>query len=157
MNEELHVGSESESNSEIVIQDEETMFYGTDQGFYSSLYLNTAYANGLTDDDLTPISWEDYNAWFNPPAGKSSIWKDGKPIIVDAPPPDYLAINGAEAHRLKDSAMASIQVLVTKLNMGRTLNAAEKAKVNAVLDYCDAVDLVDLSVPSPDWPELQNT
>lgn len=147
----------SEQELEIAQREEPEQMYYAGNSFFSSLFIGTAYSNGFSDDDLTPISREDYDAWFNPPAGKISIWKDGKPIIVDAPPPDYLAINGAEAQRLKDGAMASIQVLVTKLNMGRTLTAAEKAKVNAVLNYCDAIDLVDLTVSNPDWPELPNT
>ena len=50
--------------------------------------------------------------------------------------------------------MSSVQVFITKINIGRTLTDAEKSKVNAVLDYCDAIDLVDLTVSNPDWPEL---
>ena len=141
----------------VQINEDEQMFYGTDQSFYSGLYLETAYANGQTNETLTPISKDDYDAWFNPPAGKYGSWVDGKPVLLDIPAPDYPAINGAKAQRLKDNAMASIQVLITKLNMGRTLTTVEKAKINAVLDYCDAVDEVDLTVANPTWPDLPNT
>ena len=37
--------------------------------------------------------------------------------------------------------MELIQVIVVKINMWRTLTDDEKAKVDFVLDYCDAVDL----------------
>lgn len=140
-----------------LVEDKDIIIYYAGEGFYRSDSIETAYANGFTDDDLTVISHEDYDAWFNPPAGKYGAWVDGKPVLLDVPPPDYPTINGIEAQRLKDSAMATIQVLIVKLNMGRTLTAAEKAKVNAVLDYCDAVDEVDLTVANPTWPELPKT
>lgn len=136
---------------------DEQMFYGTDKAFYSSWYLATAYHNGQTDATLTPISKADYDAWFNPPAGKYSDWVNGKPVLIDSPAPNYPSINGAKAQRLKDAAMASIQILVTKLNIGRTITPAEKAKINAVLDYCDAVDVVDITVSEPTWPKLPNS
>lgn len=140
----------------VQINEDEQMFYGNDKSFYSGLYLETAYANGQTNETLTHISKDDYDAWFNPPAGKHGAWVDGKPVLVDIPLPDYPTINGNEAQRLKDVAMSSVQVFITKLNIGRTLTAAEKAKVNAVLDYCDAVDEVDLTVANPTWPDLPN-
>lgn len=147
----------SEQELERAQREEPEQMYYAGNSFFSSWFIGTAYYNGFSDDDLTPISREDYDAWFNPPAGKYGAWVDGKPVLVDVPLPDYLTINGNEAQRLKDSAMSSVQVFVTKLNIGRTLTAAEKAKVNAVLDYCDAIDLVDLTVSNPEWPELPNT
>lgn len=147
----------SEQELERAQYEEPEQMYYAGNSFFSSWFIETAYSNGFTDDDLMPISREDYDAWFNPPAGKYGAWVDGKPVLVDIPLPDYPTINGNEAQRLKDVAMSSVQVLLTKLNMGRTLTAAEKAKVNAVLDYCDAVDAVDLTVAEPNWPALPNT
>lgn len=147
----------SEQELERAKHEEPEQMYYAGNSFFSSLFIGTAYSNGFADDDLTPISREDYDAWFNPPAGKYGAWVDGKPVLVDVPLHDYLTINGNAAKHLKYAAMSSVQVFVTKLNIGITLTAAEKAKVNAVLNYCDAIDLVDLTVSNPDWPELPNT
>lgn len=123
------------------------------------MIYSAAEVDAMTGDtsEFIPMTWDDYELVSNPPDGKMVIWVDGKLTVVDLPPQNWVGINTAIAESLKDSAMATVQVLITKLNMGRTLTAAEKAKVNAVLDYCDAVDAVDLTVEEPDWPELPNT
>lgn len=51
--------------------------------------------------------------------------------------------------------MQSIDVLQLKLRAGRMLIDAENAKLNAVLDYIDAVNAIDTSTaPDIDWPEM---
>ncbi|NYY77154.1 tail assembly chaperone [Escherichia coli] len=56
---------------------------------------------------------------------------------------------------LIDAAMASISLIQLKLQAGRKLTQAETARLNAVLDYIDAVAAIDTSIaPDVIWPEL---
>lgn len=56
---------------------------------------------------------------------------------------------------LIDTAMQSISVIQLKLHAGRTLTDAEKTKLNAVLDYIDAVTAIDTSTaPNINWPDF---
>lgn len=131
----------------------EVMYYGGG-GFYSSLYINTAYANGLTDEDLTEMTNEDYNEWFNPPEGKYGTWVDGTPVVLDLPPPDYVAIATKQRDTLLSESNAATYPLSLKMQMGRTLTDGEKAKVNAWMDYSDALNALDLSTaPDITWPD----
>ncbi|EEW2546295.1 tail fiber assembly protein [Escherichia coli] len=56
---------------------------------------------------------------------------------------------------LIDAAMANISVIQLKLQAGRKLTQAETARLNAALDYIDAVTATDTSTaPDVIWPEL---
>ncbi|STE97873.1 tail fiber assembly [Escherichia coli] len=57
------------------------------------------------------------------------------------------AVDAAEAQRqsLIDAAMASISLIQLKLQAGRKLTQAETTRLNAVLDYIDAVTATDTS------------
>ena len=51
--------------------------------------------------------------------------------------------------------MASISLIQLKLQAGRKLTQTENTRLNAVLDYIDAVMATDTStVPDIYWPEL---
>ncbi|HCP9972950.1 TPA: tail fiber assembly protein [Escherichia coli] len=61
----------------------------------------------------------------------------------------------AEAQRQSqiDAAMASISLIQLKLQAGRKLTQAETTRLNAVLDYIDAVTATDTSTaPDVIWP-----
>lgn len=67
------------------------------------------------------------------------------------------AVDAAEAQRqsLIDTAMASISLIQLKLQAGRKLTQTETTRLNAVLDYIDAVTATDTSTaPDVIWPEL---
>ncbi len=56
---------------------------------------------------------------------------------------------------LIDAAMVNISVIQLKLQAGRKLTQAETTRLNAVLDYIDAVTATDTSTaPDVIWPEL---
>ena len=69
-------------------------------------------------------------------------------------------VEAAEAQRqsLIDAAMASISLIQLKLQAGRKLTQAETTRLNAVLDYTDAVTATDTST-APDiiWPVFPET
>ena len=67
------------------------------------------------------------------------------------------AVGAAEAQcqSLIDTAMASISLIQLKLQAGRKLTQTENTRLNAVLDYIDAVTATDTSTaPDVIWPEL---
>ena len=56
---------------------------------------------------------------------------------------------------LIDAAMVNISVIQLKLQAGRKLTQPENTRLNAVLDYIDAVTATDTSTaPDVIWPEL---
>lgn len=79
-----------------------------------------------------------------------------------APPPpershDELVADAEQQKQLLiDAAMASISVIQLKLQAGRKLTDDENARLNAVLDYIDAVAAIDTdTAPSINWPAPQ--
>ncbi|HAG9785557.1 TPA: tail fiber assembly protein, partial [Escherichia coli] len=51
-------------------------------------------------------------------------------------------------------AMASVDLINLKLRAGRSLTPEETAKLNAVLDYIDELNALDISTaPEIIWPE----
>ena len=82
---------------------------------------------------------------------------DGEKWVTDTEAQHSAAVEAAEAQRqsLIDAAMASISLIQLKLQAGRKLTQAETTRLNAALDYIDAVTATDTST-SPDviWPEL---
>ena len=66
---------------------------------------------------------------------------DGEKWVTDTEAQHSAAVDAAEAQRqsLIDAAMASIGLIQLKLQAGRKLMQAETTRLNAVLDYIDAV------------------
>ncbi|HDY6677376.1 TPA: tail fiber assembly protein [Escherichia coli] len=82
---------------------------------------------------------------------------DGQKWVTDTEAQHSAAVDAAEAQRqsLIDTAMASISLIQLKLQAGRKLTQAETTRLNAVLDYIDAVTATDTSTaPDVIWPEL---
>lgn len=82
---------------------------------------------------------------------------DGEKWVTDTEAQHGAAVDAAEAQRqsLIDTAMASISLIQLKLQAGRRLTQAETTRLNAVLDYIDAVTATDTSTaPDVIWPEL---
>ena len=131
------------------------MYSSKTQGFYPSDEEGqvTYIEAGNLPDDLEEISDDDYAAWVNPPEGKCSAWVDGRPVVVDLPSVNYVALAQDKRNELQAAANAATYTLSLKLQMGRKLTAAETAKVNAWLDYHDALEATDLSdAPDIRWP-----
>ncbi|HCJ8637165.1 tail fiber assembly protein [Escherichia coli] len=76
---------------------------------------------------------------------------DGEKWVTDTEAQHGAAVEAAEIHRqsLIDAAMASISLIQLKLQAGRKLTQAETTRLNAVLDYIDAVTATDAST-TPD-------
>ncbi|HCP2069785.1 TPA: tail fiber assembly protein [Escherichia coli] len=82
---------------------------------------------------------------------------DGEKWVTDTEAQHSAAVDAAEAQRqsLIDAAMASISLIQLKLQAGRKLTQTENTRLNAVLDYIDAVTATDTSTaPDVIWPEL---
>ncbi|HBI9994072.1 TPA: tail fiber assembly protein, partial [Escherichia coli] len=80
---------------------------------------------------------------------------DGEKWVTDTEAQRSAAVDAAEAQRqsLIDAVMASISLLQLKLQAGRKLTQAETTRLNAVLDYIDAVMATDTSnAPGVIWP-----
>ena len=88
-------------------------------------------------------------------AGWQEISADEAMLIANPPPTQEQIIEQADAQKqsLVNAAMQSIDVLQLKLRAGRTLTNAESVKLNATLDYIDAVNAIDTSTaPDITWP-----
>ncbi|WP_115799345.1 tail fiber assembly protein [Escherichia coli] len=82
---------------------------------------------------------------------------DGEKWVTDTEAQHSAAVDAAEIQRqsLIDAAMASISLIQLKLRAGRKLTQAETTRLNAALDYIDAVTATDTSTaPDINWPEL---
>ncbi|ENS1265308.1 tail fiber assembly protein [Escherichia coli] len=80
---------------------------------------------------------------------------DGEKWVTDTEAQHSAAVGAAEVQRqsLVDAAMASISLIQLKLQAGRKLTQAETTRLNAVLDYIDAVTTTDTSTaPEINWP-----
>ncbi|EFN4230343.1 tail fiber assembly protein [Escherichia coli] len=80
---------------------------------------------------------------------------DGEKWVTDTEAQHSAAVGAAEIQRqsLVDAAMASISLIQLKLQSGRKLTQAETTRLNAVLDYIDAVTATDTSTaPDVIWP-----
>ncbi|EJA7567394.1 tail fiber assembly protein [Escherichia coli] len=90
------------------------------------------------------------------PSGPYDKW-DGEKWVTDTEAQHSAALDAAEAQRqsLIDAAMDSISLIHLKLRAGRNLTQAETTRLNAVLDYIDAVTATDTSTaPDVIWPGL---
>ncbi len=88
------------------------------------------------------------------PATQYDKWNGKKWVTdTDAQHAAKVAVAELQKQNLIDAAMQSISVIQLKLQAGRALNDAEKIKLNAVLDYIDAVTATDTSAaPDISWP-----
>ena len=80
---------------------------------------------------------------------------DGEKWVTDTEAQHRAAVDMAETQRqsLIDAAMVSISLIQLKLQAGRKLTQAENTRLNAVLDYTDAVMATDTSTASDViWP-----
>ena len=115
--------------------------YSTETGDTKEITVPGDYPeNTTTIAPLTP-----YDKW------------DGEKWVTDTEEQHSAAVDAAEAQRqsLIDAAMASISLIQLKLQAGRKLTQAETTRLNAVLDYIDAVTAIDTSTaPDVIWPEL---
>ncbi|HHH0343924.1 TPA: tail fiber assembly protein [Yersinia enterocolitica] len=76
------------------------------------------------------------------------------PPVADPDPSELIANADAEKQNRLSYATNKIVVWQTKLLMGRTLTDSESAKLNAWMDYIDAVQAIDTSTaPDINWPE----
>ncbi|EPV1263866.1 tail fiber assembly protein [Escherichia coli] len=117
------------------------IIYSTETGESKEITAPGDYPeNTTTIAPLTP-----YDKW------------DGEKWVTDTEAQHSAAVEAAEAQRqsLIDAAMASISLIQLKLQAGRKLTQAETTRLNAVLDYIDAVEATDTSTaPDVIWPEL---
>ncbi|EPE4708246.1 tail fiber assembly protein, partial [Escherichia coli] len=115
--------------------------YSTENGAAVTVdYIGAIKDGYVTLSPLTP-----YDKW------------DGEKWVTDTEAQHSAAVEAAEAQRqsLIDAAMASISLIQLKLRAGRKLTQAETTRLNAVLDYIDAVEATDTSTaPDVIWPEL---
>ena len=115
--------------------------YSTETGDTKEITVPGDYPeNTTTIAPLTP-----YDKW------------DGEKWVTDTEAQHSAAVEAAEAQRqsLIDAAMASISLIQLKLQAGRKLTQTENTRLNAVLDYIDAVTATDNSTaPDVIWPEL---
>ena len=115
--------------------------YSTETGKPVTISQFGEYPEGTTTiAPLTP-----YDKW------------DGEKWVTDTEAQHSAAVEAAEAQRqsLIDAAMVSISLIQLKLQAGRKLTQAETTRLNAVLDYIDAVTATDTSTaPDVIWPEL---
>ncbi|EHH8802576.1 tail fiber assembly protein, partial [Escherichia coli] len=115
--------------------------YSTENGAAVTVdYIGAIKDGYVTLSPLTP-----YDKW------------DGEKWVTDTEAQHSAAVEAAEAQRqsLIDAAMASISLIQLKLQAGRKLTQAETTRLNAVLDYIDAVAATDTSTaPDVIWPEL---
>lgn len=115
--------------------------YSTENGATNTVDYIGVIKDGFTS--AAPAS--DYDSW------NGSSW------VTDTSAQHTAAVAAADRHaqQLIDTAMQSISVLQLKLQAGRTLTGVETTKLNAVLDYIDAVTAVDTSTaPDVSWPDL---
>lgn len=84
------------------------------------------------------------------------VYSDGvftAPPTPERPHDELVADAEQKKQSLIDAAMANISVIQLKLQAGRNLTQAETTRINAVLDYIDAVEAKDTSAaPDIEWP-----
>lgn len=115
--------------------------YNTETGESKEITAPGDYPEKTTT--ITPLT--PYDKW------------DGEKWITDTAAQHTAAIEEAKRQRqsLIDAAIISIDLIQLKLRAGRKLTEAEMVKLNAILDYIDAVTATDIStVPDINWPEI---
>ncbi|EGF5294961.1 TPA: tail fiber assembly protein [Escherichia coli] len=113
--------------------------YSTETGESNEITAPGDYPENTTT--IAPLS--PYDKW------------DGEKWVTDTEAQHSAAVDAAEAERqsLIDAAMVSISLIQLKLQAGRKLTQAETTRLNAVLDYIDALTATDTSTaPDIEWP-----
>lgn len=84
------------------------------------------------------------------------VYSDGvftAPPTPERPHDELVADAEQKKQSLIDAVMANISVIQLKLQAGRNLTQAETTRINAALDYIDAVEATDTSTaPDIEWP-----
>ena len=114
--------------------------YSTETGESKEITVPGDYPENTTT--IAPLT--SYDKW------------DGEKWVTDTEAQHNAAVDAAEVRRqsLIDAAMASISLIQLKLQAGRKLTQAETTRLNAVLDYIDAVTATATSTaPDVIWPE----
>ncbi|MBB2405100.1 tail fiber assembly protein [Escherichia sp. 14.0982] len=117
------------------------IIYSTETGEAKEITVPGNYPENTTT--IAPLTL--YDKW------------DGEKWVTDTEAQHNAAVEAAEAQRqsLIDAAMASISLIQLKLQAERKLTQAETTRLNAVLDYIDAVTATDTSTaPEVIWPVL---
>nr|WP_154927797.1 tail fiber assembly protein [Pantoea agglomerans] len=124
------------------------------QGFYPEEMFDEYKNAGSLPDDLTEISQEKYEEFFNPPEGYGAVFDERGPRITKLPDIDHVAVAENQRQiRLAEVGPAT-STLQTKLLMGRKLTNEESLKLNAWVDYSDALSDLDISgAPDITWPD----
>lgn len=128
--------------------------YFSDGAFYFDNH------NTNIPDDAIEVTQEKYDSLYVGQANGQMIatGPDGAPVLRDKPLPTHkqlVSLAEQKQQSLTDTAMQSISVLQMKLLAGRMLTDAETTRLNAVLDYIDAVQVIDTSTaPDINWPEF---
>ena len=129
----------------------------TCQFFIGALKQEYISAGTWPDDAMKIDSSVEAEYSSTPPEGMIlGADSSGLPAWVDKPAPTHEElVEQAEAKRqaLIDAAMASISLIQLKLRAERNLTQEETTRLNAVLDYIDAVEAIDTSnAPDIEWP-----
>ncbi|WP_053091314.1 tail fiber assembly protein [Morganella morganii] len=111
-------------------------------GFYF-----VGYHTDIPDDavDITNEHWREL-MMGQEDGKKIAANENGYPVLIDRPEPtheQYIEIAELQKKSLIDAAMQSISVIQLKLQAGRNLTDDEKTRLNEVLDYIEAVTVVD--------------
>lgn len=125
-------------------------------GFYDTDYPEAFALSGFDQGDMTEISKEDYDRFFSNEDGFYQDWSTGDPLLLPYVI-NFVLQAQQEKDRLISEANSATYPISLKLQMGRKLTQAESERVNAWMDYTDALDAIDLSLaPNISWPEAPN-
>lgn len=136
-------------------------FYSAEyKSFYAGVLRKNYEAAGTWPGDAVPVDENEFAAFSGaPPAGKTRGSDDkGLPAWINLPKKTPEEIT-AEAEREKqnriDMVRQSVSLIQTKLLMGRKLSEDEKERMEAALDYIDALEAINTSnVQEIIWPEM---
>lgn len=128
---------------------------------------NSFYPSSMKEDYQRAGTWPDNavevddNIYLEftakPPEGKKRIagedklpvWRDLTPLTRE----EMIKAAEQKQQQLVDYAMQSVSIIQLKLQAGRMLMDSERAKLNAILDYIDAVTAANTNhAPDIDWP-----
>lgn len=91
-----------------------------------------------------------------PPSTPYDKW-NGEQWVTDTEAQRCAAVEVAETQRqsLIDAAMASVELIQLKLRAGRRLSGSDAVRLDAVLDYIEALEATDTgSAPDIEWPTM---
>ncbi|ENQ1965032.1 TPA: tail fiber assembly protein [Klebsiella quasipneumoniae subsp. similipneumoniae] len=126
---------------------------------YSGVLMDSYKKAGTLPDDIVEITDSEFQEYFMGlvPEGKyRTASAQGLPVWADLAPPSHdelIAIVEADRQNRIDNAMSSIAVIQLKMQAGRKLTESETLRLNAVLDYIDKLDAIDINSTDIEWPE----